>query len=920
MQPQSPQREHPIPEGQHNLASPHEEIAFLRDRLAQLEANFAPPEGHEVSPIEQRQQLAHNLVEAYHAAPGVQVLEPGYEMQAQEAQSHAHEVTLNLEPEEHDQQIEQLYALMMKKGVKNALAAVESTHSPHLVDDFHRFLVQYLVAAHEIPGAKNTSETYKQLAVSLFEVTLPRPEEGDQRSFKEFIAMMEQLYAGMQSVATGSDMSAQTYTIEIAKPAGTDEVIVYAGVPNEKAALFEKQVIGLFSDAHVTLAPNDYNIFSDEGAAVGARAIGVREDILSLRTFDQFETDPIDVILNVFSKLETHEEGAALQLVVSPAQTDYVKKWGKALDKIRTGTKLKDALEGASFASIASDLFSSSKKDNEDPADQVIDQTMVESIQRKLSSSIVEANLRLIAAAGTEARAEDIIADMGSAFNQFNDPVGGGIEFELIKKKKRELFFKHYTFRSFSDKGMLRLNLREMATMIHFPARSDSAPQLKQSKAATGPAPLNMPREGLLLGYNNHRGTETEVRMDPKDRMRHFYVIGQTGTGKSGTLLSMIQQDIMNGEGVCYIDPHGSDVQTILSWIPEHRAQDVIYFDPAYMPRPMGLNMLEYDTSRPEQITLIIDELMGIFNQLFDMKAQGGAMFQQYFKNSAMLVMGHPESGNTLLEITRVLGDSEFRQMKLKHCTNPIVRQFWENAEKTTGDQSLANFVPYISSKFDPLVSNEILRPVIAQEESSFNVREIMDNKKILLVNLSKGRLGELNANLLGLILVGKIQMAALGRADSHGEDLPPFYLYIDEFQNVTTPSIASILSEARKYKLSLNMAHQYLSQLDDDIRNAVMGNVGSMQIFRISPEDADVLEPRLAPTFSSDDIIKLDNRNAYMSILIDGQPATPFSMRTADWPPQNKAIVESIKELSYLTYGRPRDEVEAEIMGKYQG
>jgi len=257
--------------------------------------------------------------------------------------------------------------------------------------------------------------------------------------------------------------------------------------------------------------------------------------------------------------------------------------------------------------------------------------------------------------------------------------------------------------------------------------------------------------------------------------------------------------------------------------------------------------------------------------------------------------------------------------MKLKHCTNPIVRQFWENAEQTTGDQSLANFVPYISSKFDPLISNEILRPVIAQEKSAFNIREIMDNKKILLVNLSKGRLGELNANLLGLILVGKIQMAALGRADSTTGDFPPFYLYIDEFQNVTTPSIASILSEARKYKLSLNVVHQYLAQLSDDIRNAVMGNVGNMQIFRISSEDAEAMEPRLAPIFKASDIMKLDNRSAYMSILIDGKPALPFSMDTSPWPEQNRGIIEHIKELSYLKYGRPRAEVEAEIMKKYQ-
>jgi hypothetical protein len=266
-----------------------------------------------------------------------------------------------------------------------------------------------------------------------------------------------------------------------------------------------------------------------------------------------------------------------------------------------------------------------------------------------------------------------------------------------------------------------------------------------------------------------------------------------------------------------------------------------------------------------------------------------------------------------------VLSDKPFRDMKLSHSKNPIIKQFWENAEKTTGDQGLENFVPYITSKFDTFISNEIMRPIIAQQESAFNMRDIMDNKKILLVNLAKGRLGEINSNLIGLLLVGKIQMAALSRVDSHGEDMPPFYLYIDEFQNVTTPSIASILSEARKYKLSLNVAHQYMAQLTDDIREAILGNVGSMAIHRISSEDAKALESRIAPHFSWEDIIKIDNFNSYMSMLIDGQPSKSFNMEDDFHPNRNMDIVEPLKELSYMKYGNPRDEVEADIMGRFK-
>ena len=412
------------------------------------------------------------------------------------------------------------------------------------------------------------------------------------------------------------------------------------------------------------------------------------------------------------------------------------------------------------------------------------------------------------------------------------------------------------------------------------------------------------------------------IRMTPEDRLRHFYVIGQTGTGKTHILKKMIIQDIQNGDGVCFIDPHGSDIQDILDYIPPERIDDVIYFDPSYTERPMALNMLEYDLRYPEQKSFVINELMGIFNKLFDMKVGGGAMFEQYFRNAAGLVMEHPESGNTLLEIGRVLGDKSFRDMKLRYCNNPIIKQFWVNAEKTTGEQGLENFIPYITSKFDVFISNEIMRPVVAQQKSSSNFREIMDNKKILLVNLSKGRLGEINANLIGLVLVGKILMAALSRVDSLGQKLPPFYLYIDEFQNVTTDSISPILSEARKYGLGLTIAHQFIAQLDEGIKDAVFGNVGSMATFRISFEDAQYLEKRFLPQFNADDIMKIPNRNAYLQMIGNGKPLAPFNIETMPLEAIGKrnppAIAEKIKQLSYLRFGKPKAEVDADIMRRY--
>ena len=550
---------------------------------------------------------------------------------------------------------------------------------------------------------------------------------------------------------------------------------------------------------------------------------------------------------------------------------------------------------------------------------RAVDEGAVEKIGNKIKSTIMKANIRVIASAQTKIRAEAVLREIESSFNQFSETASNSFVFEQASGSELKKLFHDFSYRTFSPDRILPMNLKELSSVFHFPVGIGSQPQLKEAKAGIAPAPIEMGTEGIVLGINSYRGRDTEIHLAREDRMRHFYTIGQTGTGKTNIMLNMITQDIRNGDGCCYIDPHGTDIQTILSRIPKERIDDVIYFDPAYTARPMGLNMLEYDPKYPEQKTFVVNEMMGIFNKLFDMKIGGGAMFEQYFRNSAFLVMEDPESGSTLLEITRVLADKEFRDLKLSRCKNPIIKQFWVSAEQTTGDQLLANFVPYISSKFDNFISNDIMRPVVLQQNSVFNFRKIMDEKKILLVNLSKGRLGDINANLIGLVLVGKIQMAALSRVDMFGKPMNDFYLYIDEFQNVTTDSIASILSEARKYRLSLNIAHQYITQLEESIKNAVFGNVGSMAVFRVGTEGATFLEPRFKPQFTAHDITKLDNYNAYVSMLVHGQPVKPFNLRTLAPEKGNLSIVDSLKELSYVKYGRDRAEVEAEIMARYQ-
>ena len=702
-------------------------------------------------------------------------------------------------------------------------------------------------------------------------------------------------------------------------------MVIYAAVPNKHLSLFEKQVLAFYHDAKVIEVPDDYNMFNEDGGSAGAYAAFSERAVLPIKTYDNIEHDPMNMILNVFSKLKTVGEGAAIQILIAPAGN----KFHMILDDVKDGMSVKYAADNfykfnKAFLQASKELFFGTKKKEETKEKYIkgrraVDEGAVEKITNKMKSSIMKANIRIVASGDSKERAEAIIREIESSFNQFSEAASNSIVFKKVSGSDLKKLFHDFSYRIFSSEEVMPLNLKELASIFHFPVGVSGQGQLKEAKAGIAPAPIEMGQQGILLGINSYRGRDTEIHLVREDRLRHMYVIGQTGTGKTNIMLNMITQDIRNGDGCCYIDPHGTDIQTILSRIPKERIDDVIYFDPAYTARPMGLNMLEFDPKYPEQKTFVVNELMGIFNKLFDMKTSGGPMFEQYFKNSAFLIMEDPESGCTLLEISRVLADKEFRDMKLSKCKNPIIKQFWIAAEQTTGDQSLANFVPYITSKFDNFISNDIMRPVVLQEKSVFNFREIMDNKKILLVNLSKGRLGEMNANLIGLVLVGKIQMAALSRVDMFGKPMNDFYLYIDEFQNVTTDSIASILSEARKYRLSLNIAHQYISQLEEGIKNAVFGNVGSMAVFRVSSEDAEFLEKRFQPTFKASDIMKLDNYNAYVSMLVKGQPTKPFNMQTLPPEAGNPELVDSLKELSYLKYGRDRAEIEGEIMAKYE-
>ncbi len=900
--------------------TPEEELNYLREKVSTHEKMLSAK--GETLPREEI--IQKEIIEHSNRNPK-EVLDESYSLKKHEIES----IVLDLSPETHDSQMGELVNILQEKGVLNALSVVMKMKNPHIEDDFHRFLVQYIKAGFKVVNSNEKDPLLKALKMTLFEVSLPginKDEDKKEKNLKELISKMEQFYAGMLSVASDDKDGAGYFVLEITNAIFSNEIVFYIAIPDAKKSLFEKQIQSIFDEVRLVEKKDDYNIFNTDGDYVGSYAELSTNEIFPIKTYDSFDYDPLNVILSSFSKVDKAGEGASIQIIIKPNSSKmYLYK--NVLKEMEKGSKLNEAFQksDSSFFGIIKQVGKEivttiNDKKDEDKKPKDAHQNTIENIKLKIDSPLASVNIRMIASSDTREGAGAILSDMESSFNQFESTKGNKFQFKRIEGSDLLKMARDFSFRIFSERNDVILNLKELTTIFHLPEHnfSDSS-QLKQDNAKTGPAPLDLPTEGILLGTNVHRNIETPIRITTEDRLRHFYVIGQTGTGKTTLLKTMIRQDILNGEGVCMIDPHGSDIQEVLSFIPKERYEDVIYFDPSYTAKPFGLNMLEYDIRFPEQKTFVVNEMISIFNKLFDMKTSGGPMFEQYFRNSALLVMEDPDSGNSLMDITRVLADKSFREMKLLKCKNPLVRQFWESAVKTKGEQAIENFVPYISSKFDVFLSNDIMRPIVSQEKSSFDFRDIMDNKKILLVNLAKGRLGDINSSLIGLIVVGKLLMAALSRVDSFGQELNPFYLYIDEFQNVTTDSISIILSEARKYKLALTVAHQFIAQLDEKIKNSVFGNVGSMSVFRVSSEDAEYLAKQFEPVFSAKDLMNLQMHNSYVKMLVNGQPVRPFSMKTNLPPRGTKVLLDKIKELSYLKYGRDREEVEQAILERFK-
>ncbi len=780
---------------------------------------------------------------------------------------------------------------------------------------------------------------------TVFQIRLPKDKPGQDKSeptldqIREDISLGETLFAsignlrsqrGFTSWLLGRD---DQFSFEIV--AFNKKIYFYIVAPEKSARYLEQQVHAHYADAVVDEV-EDYNIFSKNSEVAASIIKTKRHFIFPLRTYNMIEADPMNSLINVMSKLE-QGEAMAIQMLVRSAKGGWHSKVSSVVREVKGGKSVSEALSNNNLNKAVNFLGSVAKDANPNKKDEsnssehntlsAKEEEMLKGFEEKNAKAGLEVNLRAVVSSANAGNAKVYLDNLNNAFGEYNYyEYGNSLRYRISRKSDK--IVRNFIYRDFDDKDSFILNTEEAASIFHLPLRTAETPNIVWLTAKKAPAPSNVPEEGVLLGTNNYRGVKKDIRIKRDDRRRHMYIIGKSGGGKSVFMANMAIQDIINGEGVCVMDPHGDLVQTVLEKVPPERADDVIIFSPSDMERPMGLNLIEFDPRYPEQKTFVINEVIKIFDKLYDLKSTGGPMFEQYMRNALLLIMSHPESGSTLMEVPKVLADPAFRKMKLERCPDQTVVDFWrEQAEKAGGEAALANVVPYVTSKLTQFVSNDTMRPIIGQQKSAFNFRDIMDKQKILLVDLSKGKIGEMNAFLLGLIIVGKILMASLSRTDMKQEDRKDFYLYIDEFQNFTTDSISTILSEARKYGLNLIIAHQYLGQLgangqDSSIKDAVFGNVGSWTLLKIGSEDAEVLEKEFSPTFNQYDLINIPAHTSYVKLLIDGTSSKPFSMNNL-WPlpgQEREGLPEKIRSLSRLKYGQDKNIIEAEIMKRMRG
>ncbi|MEN8253282.1 MAG: DUF87 domain-containing protein [Patescibacteria group bacterium] len=669
-----------------------------------------------------------------------------------------------------------------------------------------------------------------------------------------------------------------------------EDIAFYINCSKKVRDHVEKQVHGAYPNADIKEV-DEINIFNEKGRVAFASLKFKKANYFPIKNYKDLPTDGLSLVTSALSKMGDGE-GAMLQIIIQP--------------------------EGKSWQNKGSSYISGKKKKEADPetASYDHDPKQIEAINNKIGKRGFRVAIRAVVSSPDQHSAEMHLGNITGAFAQFTS--------EHNSFKSARIFIKHLFMIDFLYRYMplLRwwmpvLNSEELATIFHFPNKTVETHHVQWLNAKHAPAPNTIPTSGLHLGTSIYRGDERKIYMDIKDRRRHMYIIGKTGTGKSEFLKEMILQDIEAGHGVCAIDPHGEFVEDLLQLMPPERAEDVIYFNPSDLERPMGMNIMEADTE--EQRHFVTSSVIGLMYKLYDPHRTGiiGPRFEHAIRNAMLTIMA--KQGGTFLEMVRILTDAKFVEEMLPYVKDPVVKRYWTDQMAQTSDFHKSEVLDYIVSKFGRFVTNKTMRNIIGQEKSAFNFRKAMDEKKVILCNLSKGILGEEDAKFLGLILVPKVLTAAMSRQDVPMDQREDFFLYVDEFQNYATEDFAVILSEARKYRLNLVVANQYIGQIDEEIKNAVFGNVGSIISFRVGVPDANFLQHEFTPIFNENDLTNIEKFHVYMKTIVKNEPVPAFSMSLAKdmdaiEAKMNLKLSEMIKQLSRLKYGRDKESIEAEM------
>jgi hypothetical protein len=735
----------------------------------------------------------------------------------------------------------------------------------------------------------------------------------------------EQLFASLHGILRDKDElrlnnNVQEHlSFEIASVNG--QIRFYVWVPRSLRSFVEGQIYSQYPSVQIRLADEDYVEHEyNHGVVYSSEITLINNEMLPIKTFQNFEVDPLAGITGALAKLEDTGEEVWIQILTRPIPDVWHKASDRWISRLKRGrstsittadyTWFKDLLQalwrppqGGSGSSTTTRELSERDKtqisEAEEKATKLGYQVKIRLVY--LGESTVNARLRMQAIVGT--------------FKQFNSTNLNGFKMSNASFSKDAIAL--YKKRNFWDDGYV-LNIEELASVYHLPHTNVETPNVIWASSKSAEPPTKLPvitgntaiDENIsAFGMTNFRGVNHQFGILRSDRSRHVYIIGQTGAGKTGTLALLALSDIFHGHGYAIIDPHGDFAIDNMRFIPGSRLKDVVYFNPADTAFPLGFNPLE--VTNPNQKTNISSEVIGVLKRMFG--DSWGPRLEYILRYTILALLDRPST--TMLDITRMLTDKTFRQETLGYCQDTVVLNFWNNEFGTWNDKFVTEAISPVLNKVGAFTANPIIRNIIGQPKSTFDIRKIMDEGKILIVNLSKGLIGEDNASVLGAFLVTKIQLASMSRSDIERiEDRRPFYLYVDEFQNFATDSFATILSEARKYGLNLTVANQYISQMGDNVRDAVFGNVGTVISFRVSADDAPILAKQFEPQFEPNDLLQMHNRSFIINMVIKGEKASAFNATTLTLPTPQMDNSAKIIENTRRYYSRSRAEVEKEI------